>query len=77
MAIHHAREELTIGETMRIESITDSVFTGSIVSEEKYGPFNAVIPQVEGNAYITGSQTFVIDPKDPMKNGFILLNRFG
>ncbi|WP_347175087.1 proline racemase family protein [Polaribacter uvawellassae] len=72
MAIHKARKEIDFGETMTIESITNSVFKGSIVSEENYGPFTAVIPQVEGTAHITGMHTFVIDPKDPMKNGFIL-----
>ncbi len=72
MAIHKARKEIDYGETMTIESITNSVFKGSIVSEEKYGNFNAIIPQVEGTAHITGIQTFVIDPNDPMKNGFIL-----
>ena len=72
MAIHKARKEIDFGEIMTIESITGSIFKSSIVSEEDYGPFKAVIPQVEGNAYITGMQTFVIDPKDPMKNGFIL-----
>ena len=72
MAIHKARKEIDYGETMTIESITGSVFKGSVVSEEDYGPFRAVIPQVEGTAYITGMQTFVIDPNDPMKNGFIL-----
>jgi len=72
MAIHKARKEIDFGNTMSIESITNSVFIGSVVSEEDYGPFKAVIPQVEGTAYITGMQTFVIDPKDPMKDGFIL-----
>ena len=72
MAIHKLRKEIDFGEKMRIESITDSVFVGSIISEENYGPFTAVIPQVEGTAHITGMHTFVIDPKDPMKNGFIL-----
>jgi trans-L-3-hydroxyproline dehydratase len=72
MAIHKARKEIDFGETMSIESITDSVFIGSVVSEEEYGPFKAVIPQVEGSAYITGMHTFVIDPNDPMKEGFIL-----
>ena len=72
IAIHKARKEIDYGETMSIESIAGSVFKGSVVSEEDYGPFKAVIPQVEGRAYITGMQTFVIDPKDPMKNGFIL-----
>lgn len=72
MAIHKARKEIDFGETMTIESITGSVFKGSVVSEADYGPFRAVIPQVEGTAYITGMHTFCIDPKDPMKNGFIL-----
>jgi len=57
---------------MTIESITDSVFKGSIISEEDYGSFSAIIPQVEGTAHITGMQTFVIDTDDPMKNGFTL-----
>ncbi len=72
MAIHKTRKEIDFGETMTIESITNSVFKGSIVSEEDYGPYKAVIPQVGGSAHITGMQTFVIDPKDPMKDGFIL-----
>lgn len=72
MAIHKARKEINIGDTMSIESITNSVFIGSVVAEEDYGPYKAVIPQVEGSAHITGMQTFIIDPKDPMKNGFIL-----
>jgi len=72
MAIHKLRNEIDFDQKMRIESITNSVFEGSVISEENYGPFTAVIPQVEGTAHITGMQTFVIDPKDPMKNGFIL-----
>jgi trans-L-3-hydroxyproline dehydratase len=72
MAIHKAKNEIKIGQKMRIESITNSVFTGAVISEENYGPFTAVIPQVEGTAHITGMHTFIIDPNDPMKNGFIL-----
>ncbi len=72
MAIHHARNEIMKGQKMSIESITDSVFYGSIVNTENYGPYHAVIPQVEGTAHITGTHTFIIDPNDPMKEGFIL-----
>lgn len=72
MAIHYLRDEISIGETMQIESITDSVFKGSVIEELDFGPFKAVIPQVEGSAFITGFHTFVIDPTDPMKDGFIL-----
>lgn len=72
MAIHKKRDEIKYGETMTIESITGAVFKGSVVSEERYGAYNAVIPEVEGTAHITGIQTFLIDPNDPMKDGFIL-----
>ena len=72
MAIHKARNEIDFEKTMTVESITGSVFKGSVVSEEMYGPYKAVIPQVEGTAHITGQHTFYIDPSDPMKNGFIL-----
>ncbi len=72
MPIHFAREEISIGETMTVESITGSVFTGSVVRTENYGPFQAVIPKVEGNAFITGQHEFLIDPDDPFKYGFFL-----
>lgn len=72
MAIHHARGELKIGEKMKIESIVGSVFTGSIVKEVDFGAFKAVIPEVEGDAYVTGYHTFLIDPDDPFKEGFFL-----
>ncbi len=72
MAIHHARKEMVIGTEKKIESITGSMFSGTIVEELEYGPYKAVIPQVEGQAYITGVQHFLMDPRDPMKDGFIL-----
>ncbi|NKI30356.1 proline racemase family protein [Croceivirga thetidis] len=72
MAIHWERREIEQGKSVNIESITGSVFKGSVVAEQKYGKYNAVIPEVEGTAHITGQHTFLIDPEDPMKSGFIL-----
>ncbi len=72
MAIHHVRNEIRAGQKMSIESITGSVFRGSVVRETDYGPFRAVIPEVEGTAYITGEHSFLIDPADPFRDGFIL-----
>lgn len=72
MAIHHARHELRLNETMTVESITDSQFKASYIAETDYGPYKAVIPEVEGTAHVTGLHTFIIDPKDPIRNGFIL-----
>jgi len=72
MAIHHAKGDLRPGQKMTIESILGSVFTGSVVKETFFGPHRAVIPQVEGQAWMTGRAQFLIDPDDPLSNGFIL-----
>jgi proline racemase len=72
MAIHHAKGELKIGQKMTIESILGSVFTGSVIEETTFGPHKAVIPQVEGHAWVNGKAEFYIDPDDPLKDGFIL-----
>ncbi len=72
MPIHYQRNEIAIGEKMTIESITGSVFEGSVVKEVEYGPFKAVIPEVHGTAYVTGQHEFLIDPDDPFKDGFFL-----
>lgn len=72
MAIHHERKELLVGQKMSIESIIGTVFYGSIIEEISFGPYKAVIPSVEGTAHVTSENTFIIDPDDPLKEGFIL-----
>ncbi|WP_166922983.1 proline racemase family protein [Flavobacterium poyangense] len=72
IAIENIRNQIKKHQKISIESITNSIFNGSLVDELSFGKFKAVIPQVEGTAHITGTNTFIIDPEDPMKNGFIL-----
>ena len=72
MALHHARGEIKTGESMVIESILGTSFRGCVAEETQFGPYNAVIAEVEGTAFITGKSEFFIDPEDPLKNGFIL-----
>jgi len=72
MALHYARGELKVNEPMVIESIIGSTFKGCVHNVTTYGHIEAVIPEVEGNAYITGKHEFLIDPEDPLKKGFIL-----
>lgn len=72
MALHFSKGEIKVNQPMVIESIIGSQFTGKVLSETKFGPHDAVIPQVEGNAFITGKNIFYINPDDPFKDGFIL-----
>jgi len=72
LAIHHARGEIRTGERLTIESILGTTFTGRVVGETPFGPHAAVVPEVEGSAFITGRHEFLIDPDDPLREGFIL-----
>ncbi|NNL21719.1 MAG: proline racemase, partial [Ignavibacteriaceae bacterium] len=72
MALQFAKSEIKLNEQMIIESIIGTKFTGSVNQTTKYGDYDAVIPKIEGNAYITGKHEFIIDPEDPLKEGFIL-----
>ena len=72
LAIHNARGEVSLNQPIVVESIIGSRFTGSIVETTTFGPYSAIIPQVEGTAHITGRHEFLIDPTDPLRNGFIL-----
>lgn len=71
-AIHHTRGELDLNEPFIVESILGTSFTGEIVKITQYGPYAAVIPKVTGSANITGRNEWLIDPQDPLRNGFIL-----
>jgi proline racemase len=72
LAIHHVRGEIGVGESMVVESIIGTRFTGRIVRTTSFGPHPALIPEIEGAAHITGRHEFLIDPADPLRDGFIL-----
>lgn len=72
MAIHYARGEVSLNEPLIIESIIGSRFTGRVVETTQFGPYSAVIPEIEGTAHITGRHEFLIDPADPLNSGFVL-----
>ncbi|MEW6651868.1 MAG: proline racemase family protein [Bacteroidota bacterium] len=71
-ALHFAKNELEFTKPMIIESIIGTKFSVKVIEKTSFGPYDAIITEVEGTAYITGKNTFYIDPKDDLKNGFIL-----
>jgi proline racemase len=70
-ALHYARGELALGSPITIESILGTIMTATAIERVKFGSFDAVIPEVSGSAFITGTSEFVFDPADPVKGGFI------
>ncbi|MXY07074.1 MAG: proline racemase, partial [Rhodothermaceae bacterium] len=74
LAVLHEKGLLGVGECIRIESIIGSSFTGTIVQTSTNGvkESNSIVPEIEGRAFITGRHEFILDPMDPLKNGFLL-----
>jgi proline racemase len=54
------------------ESITGTVFTGRVLATCSVGDFDAIIPEVAGRAFITGMHSFIIEPDDPLGDGFLV-----
>lgn len=71
VAIEHARGRLTAGQPFVVESIIGTRFTGRVKGETTFGPHPAVIPEVEGSAWISGRSELWFDPTDPLAEGFI------
>jgi proline racemase len=70
MAVLAAMGLLTVEQTFVHESIIGTRFRGRVASELMVGDLAAIEPEIEGEAYITGENTFVIDERDPLCFGF-------
>jgi trans-L-3-hydroxyproline dehydratase len=56
------------------ESIIGSIFTGRILAETQLAGRAAIVPEIQGEAYICGIGQWVIDERDPLTHGFQLRN---
>lgn len=72
VALEHARGRLTLNQPFVVESLIGTRFTGRAVRTTRFGGFEAVVPEIEGSATITGRHEFLIAPDDPLRDGFIL-----
>jgi len=72
MALLHAKGEMQVGDTFTARSIIDSEFHGRIVSTAQVGNTAAIIPEISGRAWITGTHQHMLDPDDPWPQGYRL-----
>jgi proline racemase len=72
MAQLHARGELALGEPFVNESVIGTRFTGRLVAEAAVAGRPAVVPEITGRAWITGTAEYVLDAEDPFPEGFAL-----
>ncbi len=60
----YLRGELGKDETLVNESIIGTIFKGRVLSETTVGDFRAVIPEIEGNAYVCGFANWIVDERE-------------
>ena len=77
MALMHAKGLLQIGQTFDAFSIINSKFTGRIAREENVSDKPAIIPEITGRAWITGTHQHFLDPDDPWPEGYRLKDTCG
>jgi proline racemase len=72
LALLDADGTLARGDLLHHLSITDQAFEGRVVDTARVADRAAVVTEVEGSAYRTGSAQFALDPRDPLGTGFLL-----
>jgi proline racemase len=72
MAVLFARGVLRVGEAMIGRSIIGSQFDCRIEAQAQVGDRSAVVPSIEGQAWITGTHQHMLDPTDPWPGGYRL-----
>jgi proline racemase len=72
MAVLSEMGLLGVGQTFTHESIIGTLFRGRVMDETMVGEVRAIVPEIRGEAYITGESTFLIDERDPLAFGFSL-----
>ncbi|XP_060117719.1 trans-3-hydroxy-L-proline dehydratase [Heteronotia binoei] len=73
IALQYHKGLVQLGQTRTFRSsTTGSLFTGKAVKETKSGDHNAVIVEVSGESFYTGTSIFTLEENDPLKYGFLL-----
>ncbi|NHN32678.1 proline racemase family protein [Paenibacillus agricola] len=72
MAFMFQRGELHVNQQKTYIGIIGSSLLGRVSAETTVASYPAIVPQISGNAHIMGFMSFVVDPADPLKEGFLL-----
>jgi 4-hydroxyproline epimerase len=67
------RGDLKVGDDFVHESIIGSLFYGRVEAAAKVGAYDAIVPSIAGQAWITGHNTIFLDDRDPFVKGFSVL----
>ncbi len=72
MALLHLSGQMKVGEAITAQSIIGSEFHGRILETTMVGDIPAIVPEITGRAWITGTHQHMLDPDDPWPEGYRL-----
>ena len=72
MATLVARGELAIGQQFVNEGLLGTLYYGRAVSAVTHSGVPGIVPEVEGSAWITGRAVLSVDPRDPLRGGYLV-----
>jgi proline racemase len=72
MAVVDAMGLMPLEGTFVHESLIGTRFTGRLTARTTVGDLEAIVPEIEGSAWITGEHLFLVDEDDPLAEGFRL-----
>jgi proline racemase len=64
---------LRVGEQFVHESITGGLFTATPLEHVQVGDLPGVRSRISGQAFVTGTAEWIVDPRDPQRYGFLVL----
>ncbi len=77
MAVLHKRGLMQHGQIFEARSIINSRFDGRIAVITSIGETVAILPEISGRAWITGTHQHMLDPDDPWQSGYRLNDTWG
>ena len=77
MALMAAKGQMQQGQTFEAVSIIGSRFVGRIVEQVQVGDRPAIVPEISGRGWITGTHQHMLDPSDPWPGGYRLSDTWG
>jgi len=77
MAVLQARGQMGVGDRLTTVSVIGSTFGGQILGLTRVGNLPAILPELSGRGWITGTHQHMLDPDDPWPEGYRLTDTWG
>ena len=69
LSVMAQKKQIALGEVFESISIIGTKFIARILENTKVGKFEAILPSIAGQAWITGTMQYTLDPSDPFPYG--------